>query len=31
VNDRHQLVVEHRFGGDRSPIVHVYDDGSTLQ
>lgn len=33
VNDRHQLMVEHRFrgGGDRSPIVHVYDDGSTLQ
>ena len=32
VNDRHQLTVEHRFGGGRgSPIVHVYDDGSTLQ
>ena len=35
VNDRHQLVVEARFGGgrggDRSPILHVYDDASTLQ
>jgi hypothetical protein len=35
VNDRHQLVVEARFGGgrggDRSPILHVYDDALTLQ
>jgi hypothetical protein len=32
VNDRHQLVVEAKFAGDRSsgrpPIVHVYDDAS---
>jgi hypothetical protein len=35
VNERHQLVVEAKFGGgrggDRSPIVHVYDDASALQ
>jgi hypothetical protein len=35
VNDRHQLVVEARFdggrGGDRPPIVHVYDDASIPQ
>ena len=32
VNDQHQLVIEARFeggrGGDRAPIVHVYDDAS---
>jgi hypothetical protein len=35
INDRHQLVIEARFdggrGGDRPPIVHVYDDASIPQ
>ena len=35
VNDRHQLVVEARFegghGGDRPPLVHVYDDAAMPQ
>ena len=34
VNDQHQLVIETKFegghGGDRPPIVHVYDDASAL-
>jgi hypothetical protein len=30
LNDQHQLVIEAKFeGGDRAPIVHVYDDAST--
>jgi hypothetical protein len=35
VNDRHQLIIEVRLEGgrrsDRPPIVHIYDDASTLQ
>jgi len=34
VNDQHQLVIETKLeggrGGDRPPIVHVYDDASAL-
>ena len=35
VNDQHQLVVRVKLeggrGGDRPPILHVYDDASALQ
>lgn len=34
VNDQHQLVIQAKFeggrGGDRAPLMHVYDDASTL-
>lgn len=31
LNDRNQLLIEAKVGGgDRSPIVHVYDEGSSL-